>query len=410
MSWSEDFGSNYSVSEDKQLTLDSLSTYKIKNSNNQDLLTLSESTGSLTVGGDFTVSGWIDSCKFQNLGSDALFRMGSNRSFKISKQGGNSDSLNGSISSDGQLDLKGGIVLNSNSTSGSGTEYKFTSSGVINAVDTTLTGAFVGVSGQFSAALAANNITSSTFFKGPEVKAVGSSLKLTSNSSPVEVELSAGNGFHVQKDDGTHWLEVGATETNINSGKLFVNSGELKLGGNVKSSIEVKDNDSHAMSIVHELSGGSTNHLASFNSGGSYAGMQLYHDLAGAGAPCFKTFGQATQPGNWSDANFCGIVLGEGSVAGTPSIINAKITATGGANRTITRQNYIKIADISTPTESGYSTTITDGCVFQFDEDAGTHCAVDAGTNHASIISPEAWIKVNINGTVHYLPAYNSKT
>lgn len=71
---------------------------------------------------------------------------------------------------------------------------------------------------------------------------------------------------------------------------------------------------------------------------------------------------------------------------------------------TVTRHNYINM-----PSPSGTS-TVTDACVIRFPAAAGTHKAVDGATTKASPGSVDAWVKININGTIHYLPAYLSKT
>ena len=53
---------------------------------------------------------------------------------------------------------------------------------------------------------------------------------------------------------------------------------------------------------------------------------------------------------------------------------------------------------------------LTDACVFAFDAAAGSHKAVDSGSTHPDIDATDAWIKVNINGSVHYIPAYTDKS
>jgi len=73
---------------------------------------------------------------------------------------------------------------------------------------------------------------------------------------------------------------------------------------------------------------------------------------------------------------------------------------------TATRHNYLNLA---TPTLTN-SAAVTDACVFRFDAAAGTHKAVDAGTTKTSPGTVSAWVKVNVNGTIHYMPAYTSKT
>lgn len=75
---------------------------------------------------------------------------------------------------------------------------------------------------------------------------------------------------------------------------------------------------------------------------------------------------------------------------------------------TVTRHNYI---DINTPVLGGAGpAAVTDACVFRFDAAAGTHKAVDAGTTKVTVTAVDAWPKININGTLYYIPAYTSKT
>jgi acetaldehyde dehydrogenase (acetylating) len=53
---------------------------------------------------------------------------------------------------------------------------------------------------------------------------------------------------------------------------------------------------------------------------------------------------------------------------------------------------------------------MTDAHVFRFDAAIGTHKAVDSGTTKTSPGTVSAWVKININGATHYMPAYASKT
>jgi hypothetical protein len=72
----------------------------------------------------------------------------------------------------------------------------------------------------------------------------------------------------------------------------------------------------------------------------------------------------------------------------------------------VTRHNYIMM---NNPVLEG-TATLTDACAIRFDAAAGTHKAVDSGTTKTSPGTVDAWVKVNVNGTIHYLPAYTSKT
>lgn len=76
--------------------------------------------------------------------------------------------------------------------------------------------------------------------------------------------------------------------------------------------------------------------------------------------------------------------------------------------QTVTRHNYI---DVQNPALTGAGpAALTDACVFRFDAAAGTHKAVDSGTTKTTPGTVDAWVKVNINGTVYYQPCYTSKT
>jgi hypothetical protein len=55
------------------------------------------------------------------------------------------------------------------------------------------------------------------------------------------------------------------------------------------------------------------------------------------------------------------------------------------------------------------ATAVTDAAAFAFDADPGVHKAVDAGTTKPDIADVTAWIKVNLNGTVGYIPIYAAK-
>lgn len=76
------------------------------------------------------------------------------------------------------------------------------------------------------------------------------------------------------------------------------------------------------------------------------------------------------------------------------------------AAQTVTRHNYLDVQNV----DGGANVTITDAAVMRFDAAAGTHKAVDAGTAKATPGTVDAWLKANINGTIHFMPAYISKT
>jgi hypothetical protein len=71
---------------------------------------------------------------------------------------------------------------------------------------------------------------------------------------------------------------------------------------------------------------------------------------------------------------------------------------------TVTRYNYITIANLTG------AATVTNGCVIRFNANAGTHKALDAGTTKVTFTGVDAWMKININGTIYFKPMYLSKT
>lgn len=76
------------------------------------------------------------------------------------------------------------------------------------------------------------------------------------------------------------------------------------------------------------------------------------------------------------------------------------------AGATVARHNYL---DLQNPAATGVG-TLTDAAVFRFDAAAGTHKALDAATTKTTPTGVDAWIKVNLNGTLGYVPVYLSKT
>lgn len=82
------------------------------------------------------------------------------------------------------------------------------------------------------------------------------------------------------------------------------------------------------------------------------------------------------------------------------------LTPTYSGAFTVTRHNYIDVNNVALVS----SAAVTDAAVFRFNAAAGTHKAVDSGTTKTTPGTVDAWVKVNINGTIYYLPAYTSKT
>lgn len=76
--------------------------------------------------------------------------------------------------------------------------------------------------------------------------------------------------------------------------------------------------------------------------------------------------------------------------------------------QTVTRHNYLDIVD-ATLSGAGPA-ALTDSAVMRFNAAAGTHKAVDGATTKTTPGTVNAWVKININGTLYFIPAYTSKT
>jgi len=71
---------------------------------------------------------------------------------------------------------------------------------------------------------------------------------------------------------------------------------------------------------------------------------------------------------------------------------------------TVTRHNYWNL------TNAAGTSTITDAAVMRFDAAIGTHKALAAGTTKTTPGAVTGWLKVNVNGTLHFSPLYSSQT
>jgi hypothetical protein len=93
---------------------------------------------------------------------------------------------------------------------------------------------------------------------------------------------------------------------------------------------------------------------------------------------------------------------------GAVAAIRLTPTYTASSAQTVTRHNYLFLDNV-TGTGAGPA-SITDAAVMRFNAAAGTHKAVDSGTTKTTPGTVDAWVKININGTLYYIPSYTSKT
>lgn len=76
----------------------------------------------------------------------------------------------------------------------------------------------------------------------------------------------------------------------------------------------------------------------------------------------------------------------------------------GGGSYVVARHNYFYMRDVVLTN----SATVTNSCVFYFNAAIGTHKAIASGSTKANPGSVQAWMKININGTLYYMPCYSS--
>lgn len=115
---------------------------------------------------------------------------------------------------------------------------------------------------------------------------------------------------------------------------------------------------------------------------------------AAATQPSIVAIGTSTITGGVTDGTTCAIEL-------TP-------TYSAGSAQTVTRHDYI-LCDQPTLSGAGPA-ALTDACVFKFNAAIGTHKAIDSGTTKTTPGTVTGWLKINVNGTVEYIPFYSSKT
>lgn len=92
--------------------------------------------------------------------------------------------------------------------------------------------------------------------------------------------------------------------------------------------------------------------------------------------------------------------------AGVTDGYGLRFTPTYTGAFTVTRHNYL---DVNNPVLAS-GAAVTDAALVRFDAAAGTHKALVGATTKTTPGGVDAWIKININGTLAYVPAYLSTT
>ena len=152
----------------------------------------------------------------------------------------------------------------------------------------------------------------------------------------------------------------------------------------IYSSIVDKTDGSVNSKIVLETKTNSETNTFAFNDG--YISSSLKFDVSATNKHLISHVGVVTLGGSVADLDFM------------------ELTPTVNESYTVTRLNYVHMDNV------GGTGTVTDACAIKFDANAGTHKAVDSGSTKSSPGTVSAWMKINVNGTVYYVPAYTSKT
>lgn len=83
-----------------------------------------------------------------------------------------------------------------------------------------------------------------------------------------------------------------------------------------------------------------------------------------------------------------------------------KINVTVLTARTVTRHNYIDVNNLALTKGAA----VTGAALLRFDAAVGTHSALLSGTTKTTPTGVDAWIPINVNGTIMYMPIYASTT
>ena len=205
----------------------------------------------------------------------------------------------------------------------------------------------------------------------------------------IQNDASDNSNYPLLFDYGTT-TAGGATKLSLKSngdltiaGDLTVTGGDIDLSGEA-SQITLIDNTANALKI------GSTGELAILSITTTDTSEQIVVQQTTGTSASLKLTGVHTLTDNLDDLNWCGLRIAPGILSGS---------------YTVTRYNYISLNNNLLS-----SATITDACIFRFNAAAGSHKAVDSGSAHPDITNTDAWVKININDTVHYIPAYTDKS
>lgn len=159
--------------------------------------------------------------------------------------------------------------------------------------------------------------------------------------------------------------------------------GSVQYSDIYSSIVDKTDGSINSRIVLETKTNGNTNNFI-LNDG--YISSSLKLDVSATDKNLISHIGTVTLGGSVADLDFI------------------ELTPTVNESYTVTRLNYIHMDNV------GGTGTVTDACAIKFDANAGTHEAVDSGSTKSSPGTVSAWMKINVNGTIYYVPAYTSKT
>jgi len=201
---------------------------------------------------------------------------------------------------------------------------------------------------------------------------------------------------------------IGAVATPVPTAyitSLYTNASSVIAGATLgTTTITGSENSAYILSLIDATAGGNYAQGLKLNLRYTAGSSRDIVDFQSGSVSKFKVTGSGTTITAGNESVASGGTLADG-YAGAVRLTPTYTGVAGAPAETVTRGNYI---DVLRPTLTDIS--MTDACVLRFPAAAGTHEAVDAGSTKTTPGTVNAWVKVNVNGTVYYIPAYTSKT
>ncbi len=316
--------------------------------------------------------------------------------------------LNGNVTFKGSTTLQGGDVIQANSANAFAVGQNGTTTPALN-VDTTTASSTTGLNIK-SAANGSNvtvTVTSGQANDGVIFTPKGTGkfqiIPGSNNTFTFAVSNAAANSNYLVVDTLTPLVNIG-TQLQIYTNNALA----LTVGPNGNTNPVVTVDNSVAsqatgLKIQGQVVTGGI--LLAVTSSGAAEAMIIQAKNSSNSITINDTLAAATSP------LLAGIATDTitGTVAdGFTGALRLSPTINAATAQTVARYNYI---DLVNPVLGGAGpAAVTDAAVFRFGAAAGTHKAVDSGTTKTTPTAVTQWVKINVNGTIGYIPSYSSKT